>query len=179
MNQVRPVHDGVLVKPDRDLVLVGSQNWRDAVMPPSADGFPKIADKLTWIINTIPTADGRRLTPERLARSIIDQTNGDFQVTAGHLQALKSGVRDNPSARLLMEISRAAGLPPAFFWSDVADHLIREVVQRAIEDHDQSMAPYDALLADAVPGLTEAQLEKLRGVLLAVMGASESADPTP
>ncbi len=138
------------------------------------EGFPRIAEKLTWIINTIPTEDGRRLTPERLSRKILDQTGGDFEVSGSHIQALKTGLRDKPSARLLVEIARAAGLPPAFFWSDVAERLLRDVVEAAIADRNNSADGYDALLIEAVPDLSEEQLARLRSLLLAVMGDASS-----
>ncbi|MDQ2852114.1 MAG: hypothetical protein M3Y49_15555 [Actinomycetota bacterium] len=145
------------------------------------EGFPRIAEKLAWIINTIPTEDGRRLTPERLSRKIFEQTGGEFEVTAGHIQALKTGLRDKPSARLLVEIARAAGLPSAFFWSDVADRLLREVVENAIRDRNSSAASsYDALLLKADPDLSSERLDRLRSLLLAVMGDSAAnSDDTP
>lgn len=179
MRRLISVHDGARPA-SREVVLMGGDQWRSAPVPMSAEGFPRISEKLTWIINTIPSADGRRLTPERLARQIIEQTDGDFEVTAGHLQALKTGVRDNPSARLLMEIARAAGLPSAFFWSDVAERLIREVVERAISARESSTDSYDALIVEAVPDLGNEQVARLRAVLLAVMGdSSPRIDPGP
>lgn len=172
MKHLRSVHDGVRVDA-RELVVVSTDEWEKAPVSTS-DGFPRMSEKLTWIIQTIPSVDGRKLTPERLARQIFEQTNGEFEVTASHLQNLKSGFRDNPSARLLLEISRAAGLPPAFFWSDAAESLLREVVERAIRDHDTSTSSYDALLLEALPNLNDEQVSTLRSVLLAVMG-----DPSP
>lgn len=170
MGHLRSVHDGVRPSESGPVLLDHDQQGRPFV-PVTRDGFPRLAEKLTWIINTIPSATGRRLTPDRLARQIYEQTGGDVEVTAGHLQALKSGIRDKPSARLLVEIARAAGLPPAFFWSDVAERLLRDVVEAAIADRNNS---YDALLIEAVPDLTEEQLARLRSLFLAVMGDSSS-----
>lgn len=149
-------------------------------MGSSADGFPRISEKLTWIIQTIPSAEGRRLTPERLARQIFEQSNGEFEVTASHIQNLKSGFRDNPSARLLLEIARAAGLPAAFFWSDTAESLLREAVERAIHDHDGSTS-YDALLVEPAVELDDKEvIASLRRIVSALMAdASPKADPQP
>lgn len=179
MRHLRSVHDGGC-SAVAGRVLVGSdQQGREAVTTP--EGFPRIAEKLTWIINTIPTADGRRLTPERISRKILDQTGGDFEVSGSHIQALKTGLRDKPSARLLVEIARAVGLPSAFFWSDVADRLLREVVENAIRDRDASAASsYDALLLKADPDLSSERLDRMRSLLLAIMGDSAAnSDDTP
>lgn len=178
MKYLKSVHDGDRTKAG-GLVVVAPDQWEEVPMG-TPDGFPRMSEKLTWIIQTIPSADGRRLTPERLARQIFDQTGGEYEITASHLQNLKSGYRDNPSARLLLEIARAAGLPPAFFWSDAAEVLLREVIERAIRDHDSSSASYDALLLEAVPRLDEEQVAALRSVVLAVMGNSSPNDePRP
>lgn len=180
MRHLQSVHDGVRVTTSGPVLLDHDQQGRPLV-PVTPDGFPRLAEKLTWIINTIPSADGRRLTVDRLARQIYEQTGGQFEVTSGHLQALKSGIRDKPSARLLVEIARAAGLPSAFFWSDVAERLLREVVESAARDENPTTSSYDALLVEAVPELTEEQLGRLRSLLLAVMGDSPSpkSDPSP
>lgn len=180
MRHLRSVHDGGRPIETGPVLLDHDQQGRPFV-PVTPDGFPRLAEKLTWIINTIPSADGRRLTTDRLARQIYEQTGGNFEVTSGHLQALKSGFRDKPSARLLVEIARAAGLPPAFFWSDVAERLLRDVVEAAIRDRNTTTNSYDALLIEAVPDLTEEQLARLRSLLLAVMGdpSSPKSDARP
>lgn len=180
MRHLYSVHDGVRPVESGPVLLDRDQQGR-LFVPVTPDGFPRLAEKLTWIINTIPSATGRRLTPDRLARQIYEQTGGDVEVTAGHLQALKSGIRDKPSARLLVEVARAAGLPPAYFWSDVAERLLRDVVEAAIRDRNTTTNSYDALLIEAVPDLTEEQLARLRALLLAVMGdpSSPKSDAGP
>ncbi len=78
-------------------------------------GVPNLAQKLQHLFRTIPQSEGRGFyTNDAMVRELADR---GVAITVQHLSNLRNGRRDNPSARLLAEISDVFGVPMSYFFN--------------------------------------------------------------
>ena len=77
-------------------------------------GVPNLAPKLQHLFRTIPQPEGRGFyTNDNMVQELA---NRGVPITVQHLSNLRNGRRDNPSARLLAEISDIFGVPISYFF---------------------------------------------------------------
>lgn len=82
----------------------------------SSAGIPDLAAKLQRLFNSIPQPDGQGwFTNEAMARELAGR---GVPVTVQHLSNLRTGRRDNPSARLLAGIADIFGVSLSYFFDD-------------------------------------------------------------
>lgn len=80
------------------------------------DGVPHLAQRLNALFARIPPPNSRQLyTNERAAKEI---TTAGVRVTGTHLSLMRSGKRDNPSARLLAAIADLFDVPITYFFDE-------------------------------------------------------------
>lgn len=87
------------------------------------DGIPQLAERLDLLFRTVPRQAGspQLHTNESMASVLAEQ---GISVTANHLSNLRTGRRDNPSARLLAGLAEAFDVPYNYFFEDqVADEI--------------------------------------------------------
>ncbi len=90
------------------------------------DGIPGLADKLNRLFATVP-GPGRhgRYSNDTAARALGER---GITVSGVHLSHLRSGRRDNPSARLLAAIADLMGVPIGYFFdSDLEERITAEL----------------------------------------------------
>lgn len=79
-------------------------------------GIPDLAGKLQRLFNSIPRTDGQGwYTNEAMTRELAER---GVPVTVQHLSSLRTGRRDNPSARLLAAIADVFGVPLSYFFDE-------------------------------------------------------------
>jgi len=92
------------------------------------DGVPGLAEKLNHLFLTIPapTASGR-YSNEAAAQALADK---GVTVSGVHVSHLRSGRRDNPSARLLAALAELFDLPIGYFF----DPTLEQAVNARLEE---------------------------------------------
>lgn len=121
-------------------------------------GLPHLAERLDVLFARVPRSNGHLYTNERAAE---DLTEAGVSVTGAYLSALRSGRRNNPSARLLAAIADLFDVPITYFFDDeharkVQEQLntlaslrsagVRGIVARSAGVSEDSIASLRALL---------------------------------
>lgn len=122
-------------------------------------GLPHLADRLNLLFAKVPRPDnGQPYSNERAAEELTD---AGVSVTGGYLSALRTGRRNNPTARLLAAIANLFDVPITYFFDDeharkVEEQLntlanlrsagVRGIVARSAGVSEQSIASLRALL---------------------------------
>lgn len=83
--------------------------------PDSADdgGVPGLAAKLEHLFATVPKPSGGRYSNESAAQALA---KAGVKVSAVHISHLRSGRRNNPSARLLAALAALFGVQIGYFF---------------------------------------------------------------
>lgn len=83
--------------------------------PDSADdgGVPGLAAKLEHLFTTVPKPSGGRYSNESAAQALA---TAGVKVSAVHISHLRSGRRNNPSARLLAALAALFGVEIGYFF---------------------------------------------------------------
>lgn len=79
-------------------------------------GLPHLADRLNVLFARVPRRDGTQ--PYSNDGAAEELTAGGVSVTGAYLSQLRSGKRNNPSARLLAAIAQLFGVPVTYFFDD-------------------------------------------------------------
>jgi ESX-1-secreted protein regulator len=125
----------------------------------SGEGLPHLAEKLNHLFATVPAPTRSGLYSNETAAQAL----GELGVTVSgvHLSHLRSGRRDNPSARLLAAIGELFGVPIGYFFDDtlekqitgqldalsaIRDERARTLMVRAQGVSPQSMDQLEAML---------------------------------
>ena len=97
----------------------------------SSEGIPGLAEKLNHLFATVPAPTKSGLYSNDTAALALEERG--VTVSGVHLSHLRSGRRDNPSARLLAALADLFGVPIGYFFDDTME--------------DQINAELDALIA--------------------------------
>ena len=124
-----------------------------------SDGVPHLAQRLNALFARIPQPGSAQLyTNERAAQQI---TAAGVRVTGTHLSLMRSGKRDNPSARLLAAIADLFDVPITYFFDDdqarsierelvllagLRDADVRSILTRAADLSESSRASLGSVL---------------------------------
>lgn len=137
------------------------------------DGVPQLADRLNALFKRVPQPDGQQLyTNERAAQEL---TNAGAKVTGTHLSLLRSGKRDNPSARLLAAIADLFDVPIAYFFDDAEARRIDGELELMVGLRD---ADVRGILTRAA-GLSESSRASLGSVLNRILEMEKQRDDDP
>jgi transcriptional regulator with XRE-family HTH domain len=117
-----------------------------------------LADKINWLIDRAHPA-GRGPYSNAEVSALIEKVTGE-QFSHTTIWKLRNGQATNPQMRLIEALSRAFGVPPAFFFSDYNDKqagLLREQVEllALVRDTGVTSAQLRALL-ELSPGARQA-----------------------
>ena len=98
----------------------GSRPWMGAEVADQHDGgMPRLASQLNHLFATVPRPDAGELWTNDEAAAAMSQAG--VAVSAAYLSQLRTGKRDNPSARHLAAIARLFEIPMEYFFDpDVA-----------------------------------------------------------
>jgi transcriptional regulator with XRE-family HTH domain len=117
------------------------------------DGIPGLADKLNHLFATVPAPTRSGLYSNDSAAHALGERG--MVVSGVHISHLRSGRRDNPSARLLAALAELFGVPIGYFFDPTMENRIN--------------AELDAL--------TALQDSRAKGLMLRAQGVSpESMD---
>jgi transcriptional regulator with XRE-family HTH domain len=84
------------------------------------NGLPRLGAQLNYLFETVPKPDGAGLWTNEEAAAAM--TESGVSISAAYLSQLRTGKRDNPSARHLSGIANLFGVPLQYFMDpDVAD----------------------------------------------------------
>lgn len=146
----------------------GDAERREEVEP----GLPGLSSKLEHLFAIVPRPDGGRYTNETASQALAA---AGVRVSSVHLSHLRSGRRNNPSARLLGAIASLFGVDIGYFFnSDVEDRANAELAAlRKLSDagvkgvkmrsgvSDKNLKHIDAIL-DAIREDIEREQEQRR-----------------
>lgn len=97
-------------------------------------GIPGLAGKLQHLFTTIPQPDGRgTYTNDAVA---IELGKIGVRVTSTHVSHLRTGRRDNPSARLIAGLAEVFGVPIAYFFDVEREQAVNDQLEalKALRD---------------------------------------------
>lgn len=127
----------------------------------SEEGIPGLADKLNHLFATVPAPTKSGKYSNDTAARVLEERSG-VVVSGVHLSHLRSGRRDNPSARLLAALADLLGVPLSYFFdTDTEDRVNAELdaVASALRD------PRAKQLMIRAHGLSPAGMDHLGGIL--------------
>jgi len=81
-----------------------------------SDGIPHLAERLNALFARVPRPGGSHPYSNDLAAEALRDRS--ISVTGVYLSQLRSGRRDNPSAKLLAGIAELFGVPITYFFDD-------------------------------------------------------------
>lgn len=90
----------------------------------AGDGIPGLADKLNHLIATVPAPTRSGLYSNDSAAHALGERG--VTVSGVHISHLRSGRRDNPSARLLAALGELFGVPIGYFFDNTMEERINE-----------------------------------------------------
>lgn len=82
-------------------------------MPDMDDGLPGLAHRLDLLFRTVPSASGEFYTNESAAQEL---SASGVPVSGAHLAAMRTGKRNNPSARLIAAVAELFEVPVTYFF---------------------------------------------------------------
>jgi transcriptional regulator with XRE-family HTH domain len=88
------------------------------------DGIPGLADKLNHLFATVPAPTRSGLYSNDSAAHALGERG--VTVSGVHISHLRSGRRDNPSARLLAALAELFGVPIGYFFDSTMEDRINE-----------------------------------------------------
>ena len=90
----------------------------------SGDGISGLAEKLNHLFATVPAPTRSGLYSNDSAAHALEERG--VTVSGVHLSHLRSGRRDNPSARLLAALAELFGVPIGYFFDGTMERRINE-----------------------------------------------------
>ena len=131
-------------------------------------GVPGLAPKLEHLFAAVPRPDGGRYTNESAAQALGE---AGIRVSSVHLSHLRSGRRNNPSARLLAGLAELFGVPIAYFFDAAIEEQVNDELSTLIALHDTRVK---GLMLRA-QGLNRQNFQKLERVLDQIRRDQEQA----
>ena len=109
----------------------GSQVEADRVVD---EGIPGLADRLDYLFKTVINPKTSRLySNDAVAAALAEK---GISVTGTHISHLRTGRRDNPSARLLAGLAELFGVPLGYFFEPEVEEQIKEELQTLVALRD-------------------------------------------
>lgn len=126
----------------------------------SEEGIPGLADKLNHLFATVsaPTKSGK-YSNDTAARALEERSG--VMVSGVHLSHLRSGRRDNPSARLLAALADLLGVPLSYFFDPDAEDRVNAELDALTAGRD----PRAKQLMIRAQGLSPAGMDHLEAIL--------------
>ncbi len=129
----------------------------------SSEGMPGLAQKLNHLFTTVPA-------PTRSGRYSNDSAAAALEelgvtVSGVHLSHLRSGRRDNPSARLLAALAELLGVSITYFFDSATEERINADLEALAAIKDRRARNLMVLAQGVSPEsmeLVEAMLERIR-----------------
>ena len=129
----------------------------------SSQGMPGLAQKLNHLFTTVPA-------PTRSGRYSNDSAAAALEelgvtVSGVHLSHLRSGRRDNPSARLLAALAELLGVSITYFFDSATEERINADLEALAAIKDRRARNLMVLAQGVSPEsmeLVEAMLERIR-----------------
>ena len=128
-----------------------------------AGGLPHLADRLNLLFARVPRpGTNQHYSNDRAAE---DLSSAGFSVTGAYLSQLRSGKKNNPSARLLAGIADLFEVPITFFFDDEQARKIEEQLNTLVALRNagvRGIVARSAGVSDAGIASLAAILEQLR-----------------
>ena len=125
----------------------------------SGDGIPGLAGKLNQLFATVPAPTRSGLYSNDAAAHLLEERG--VSVSGVHISHLRSGRRDNPSARLLAALADLFGVPLAYFF----DSSTEEQVNAELEALSAVKDPLAKRLMVRAQGVSPESKEQLAAML--------------
>ena len=91
------------------------------------EGIPGLADSLDYLFQTVINPKTSRLySNDAVAAALAEK---GISVTGTHISHLRTGRRDNPSARLLAGLAELFGVPLGYFFEPEVEEQIKKELQ--------------------------------------------------
>jgi transcriptional regulator with XRE-family HTH domain len=135
------------------------------------DGIPGLADKLNHLFATVPAPTRSGLYSNDSAAHALGERG--MVVSGVHISHLRSGRRDNPSARLLAALAELFGVPIGYFFDPTMENRINAELD-ALTALQDSRAKSLMLRAQ---GVSPESMDHLEGLLERIRQI-EGLDPT-
>ena len=123
------------------------------------EGLPGLADKLNHLFATVPAPTKSGLYSNDSAAQALGERG--VTVSGVHISHLRSGRRNNPSARLLAALAELFGVPIGYFFDPTMENRINSDLE-ALTALQDSRAKNLMLRAQ---GLSAESMEHLEGLL--------------
>lgn len=121
--------------------------------------MPDLAERLNALFSRVPRPDGRtHYSNADVAQALSEN---EVSVTGVYLSQLRSGRRDNPSARLLAALAKFFGVPIAYFFDE-------EEAQAITDQLDALAAVRDSRIEgimNRATGMTDQGINHLAGII--------------
>ena len=124
-----------------------------------AAGLPHLADRLNILFARVPRSGTTQ--PYSNDRAAEDLSSAGVSVTGAYLGQLRSGKKDNPSARLLAAISDLFEVPITYFFDDEQARKIEEQLATLVALRSTSVRGIVARSA----GVSDAGIANLAAIL--------------
>ena len=135
----------------------------------SGDGIPGLAEKLNHLFATVPAPTRSGLYSNDSAAHALEERG--VTVSGVHISHLRSGRRDNPSARLLAALADLFGVPIGYFFDSAVEDEVNDELATLVALHD---ARVKGLMLRA-QGLNRQNFQKLEKVLEQIRRDQEQA----
>ena len=96
-------------------------------------GVPGLSPKLEHLFTLVPRSTGGRYTNETAAHALAE---AGVKVSSVHLSHLRSGRRNNPSARLLAALAELFGVPIGYFFDPAIEERVNNELSTLLALHD-------------------------------------------
>ncbi|HWI00204.1 MAG TPA: hypothetical protein VNT27_07720, partial [Propionibacteriaceae bacterium] len=138
------------------------------------DGIPGLADKLNHLFATVPAPTRSGLYSNDSAAHALGERG--MVVSGVHISHLRSGRRDNPSARLLAALAELFGVPIGYFFDPTMENRINAELD-ALTALQDSRAKSLMLRAQGVSPESMDHLEGLLERIRQIEGLDERDHP--
>ena len=125
----------------------------------SGEGMPGLAEKLNHLFATVPAPTRSGLYSNDTAARALEERG--VTVSGVHISHLRSGRRDNPSARLLAALAELFGVPIGYFFDTTMEDRINDELE-ALSALKDSRAKTLMLRAQ---GVSPESMEHLEAIL--------------
>ncbi|WP_460467436.1 hypothetical protein [Calidifontibacter terrae] len=120
--------------------------------------------ELRWCLATIPDANNRRMTTERMVALVNEAAaaaGDETRLSVSYANQLRQGLRSNPSGALVAAIARAFAIPVGFFFDDQLNAAIKAGAGRGIDAREAVVSD----VQDRIRHLTPEQLATVVSLL--------------
>lgn len=131
-------------------------------------GVAGLSSKLEHLFAVVPRPNGGRYTNESAAQELAE---AGVRVSSVHLSHLRSGRRNNPSARLLAGLAELFGVPIGYFFDASIEEQVNDELSTLVALHDTRVK---GLMLRA-QGLNRQNFQKLEKVLEQIRRDQEQA----